>query len=428
MLVCVLSFAAALGRHGCSEHHGCGLHPLIPEEPVGCTSLLDDIPVGDIEKWNRWCDSACAAAPDTESCKPVCKCPAVAKSKVSASKQQEEEATQEDEGEEAVTERQLENTQEEPAGDPAVAVPKTCKCTITKEKLGKIGRRSLEGESRESTRYLFLLGYPFTGTSAVHALLSASDKVSTLDNTSKVTPSKEGWDKMGWKQRTDRWNGTDEAFDWNFLSEFYHKHWNLKKPLLLECSPPEILRAEALNRTFSKSGKVRFVLLTNSLCSHDAELNGWENRKSNDTKLGWNEWRDRLGHHFPVKRGHEKTMTGAEQIMEIKRKFGPDALIARYEDLCLNYQETLDDLERWEPLLGGLSRHLKLDTLSPSPSPSLSNDSAHTHLSVPFPEYCKKYKNPVWERGMLMPTPPTDAWPSEATKALQYTAVDACVT
>ena len=119
----------------------------------------------------------------------------------------------------------------------------------------------------------------------MHALLGASaiGQVSTLDNTTEVAPSKKGWHKMGWKERTDKWNGPDEAFDWSFLSEFYH--WNLKNPLLLECSPPEILRAEALKRTFSKSGKVRFVLLTNSLCSHDAELDG-----RTHTKLGWDEW------------------------------------------------------------------------------------------------------------------------------------------
>ena len=34
-----------------------------------------------------------------------------------------------------------------------------------------------------------------------------------------------------------------------------------------------------------------------------------------------------------MNRGHKKTVTEAEQIVEIKIKFGPGALIVRYEDL-----------------------------------------------------------------------------------------------
>ena len=74
MLACVLS-GLALHAPGLA-----GRKSLSAGEPAaGCTSLVDNIP-------DLWCDSVCAPDPASESCKPVCKCPAAAK----ASKQQQQ--------------------------------------------------------------------------------------------------------------------------------------------------------------------------------------------------------------------------------------------------------------------------------------------------------------------------------------------------
>ena len=81
--------------------------------------------------------------------------------------------------------------------------------------------------------------------------------------------------------------------------------------------------------------------------------------------------------------------------------------------------------------MGGLSKRIKLDTRSPSPSsspspsPSPGNNPAHNHLKGPFPEYCREYTRTLLGNEVYaLPTPPTDAWPSEGAKTLQYTAVD----
>ena len=79
MLACVLS-GLALHAPGLA-----GRKSLSAGEPAaGCTSLVDNIP-------DLWCDSVCAPDPASESCKPVCKCPAAAK----ASKQQQQQQQQE---------------------------------------------------------------------------------------------------------------------------------------------------------------------------------------------------------------------------------------------------------------------------------------------------------------------------------------------
>ena len=78
MLACVLA-GLALHAPGLA-----GRKSLSAAEPAaGCTSLVDNIP-------DLWCDSVCAPDPASESCKPVCNCPAAAK----ASKQQEQQQQQ----------------------------------------------------------------------------------------------------------------------------------------------------------------------------------------------------------------------------------------------------------------------------------------------------------------------------------------------
>ena len=47
----------------------------------------------------------------------------------------------------------------------------------------------------------------------------------------------------------------------------------------------------------------------------------------------------------------------AAQAVDIARRFGDDAVIVRYEDLCLQWEETMQALESWEPLLGGIGHH-----------------------------------------------------------------------
>ena len=95
---------------------------------------------------------------------------------------------------------------------------------------------------RQPTRYLFLLGYPYTGTTAVHAMLGEHRNVSMLKRIAKGD-DKEGWGQLDWKHREDRWDQRDGRFDWEQLDHVYHKLWNLSKPLLLENSPPEMHHA-----------------------------------------------------------------------------------------------------------------------------------------------------------------------------------------
>ena len=232
--------------------------------------------------------------------------------------------------------------------DPADSeLAQTCRCTISAQKLGRPPTlASAVAHKREPTRYLFILGYAFTGTTAFHAVLAQGANVSALDNADTEagqkdlhSPRKEGWSKLGWKQRSDRWYAPDSSFNWTELSETYHRYWNLDKPLLVENSPPEMNRADALNRTFSPKGKVRFVVLAHSMCAHDGQVSNACDPSEGNLTTHTHCWGQR-----------------AAQAVGIARRFGDDAIVVRYEDLCLQWGPTMAALESWEPLLGGSSR------------------------------------------------------------------------
>ena len=304
----------------------------------------------------------------------------------------------------------------------------TCRCTISAQKLGRpptLDRAVVP--KREPTRYLFILGYAFTGTTAFHALLAQGANASALDNADteagqKVlqSPRKEGWSKVGsmeagtaWKQRPDRWSAPDASFNWTELSETYHRYWDLDKPLLVENSPPEMNRADALNRTFSPMGKVRFVVLAHSMCAHDGKVSNACDPSEGNLTTHTHCWSQR-----------------AAQAVGIARRFGEDAIVVRYEDLCLQWGATMAALESWEPLLGGSSR------LGGSPVLRQRLDQkfvgSHSHGDLSIERYCTEVNRPKWEVGLRLSTPIVPKAEmarlhKDGAAYLGYTSVDACV-
>ena len=144
--------------------------------------------------------------------------------------------------------------------------------------------RSFPGANRT---YLFLLGYPRTGTSAAHFLLATSPSVSTLAPSGILSNRKEGWemkmfpgalqalqDKLvSFKQLTtkssiNRWTIPADRIPWSKFDEDWHHRWNLSRPVLLENSPPEIRFPERLLQQYNDKGDVRFIILARSPCNY----------------------------------------------------------------------------------------------------------------------------------------------------------------
>ena len=267
-------------------------------------------------------------------------------------------------------------------------VKKSCRCAINEENLLPMDQPPSVGMSNK-TRYLFLLGFPFSGTSALHFLLATSQSVSTISDPRLLSPGKEGWLNAGLMFQltlAQRWE-PNRPVPWDRLYKSYHQHWNLNKPILLENSPPEMYHALELNKTFSVSGKVRFVLLVRSACSK-GELS--------------REYARLCAHSFPPGSGALKPCS-AGNIYELQLKwasfiadtFGSDVFILRYEDLCLNWAATLSKLAAWEPRLHDIDitrmpKHVKRKDLTSA-----------EHRQTSIKEYCET-KISEWEKGVVV--------------------------
>jgi len=237
----------------------------------------------------------------------------------------------------------------------------SCYCQLTAELFPPYAQRPLL-EHGKSARILFILGYPFTGTSATHFILGTSGNVSTLQQNNVLSPGKEGWAMTGLKSRHgDRWSGKALLKTWLNMTELaadYWKLWNKEKPLLIENSPPEIQFPSELYDAFSKYGKVKFLLLVRGFCSGSIS-----------------------------RAAHDKKLLEYRKILDL---FPRDTFVLRYEDLCLNWHIVREELVSWEPLLSDVD-------ISTRPGMSRRTLVQHSHTQKSIKEYCES-KVLDWER------------------------------
>ena len=219
-----------------------------------------------------------------------------------------------------------------------------CNCSIDAVKLPPFTQPHLNPSAHyEPARFLFLLGWPSSGTSALHFLLATSISVATLRHPGLLGPSKEGWHVSHVKEALSGQRGDASALiPWQTLFDVYHSDWNLSRPILLENSPPEIQHAADLNATFSPGGKVRFLLLVRSACSKGDTWTSYHSRKLSGSALPADEVYSRMG-------------AVSRSIIDA---FKEDVFVLRYEDLCLRWDETLQQITAWEPQLGDSFRQL----------------------------------------------------------------------
>ena len=176
-------------------------------------------------------------------------------------------------------------------------------------------------------------------------------------------------------------------------------------------------RADALHRTFSPKGKVRFIVLAHSMCAHDGDVsNECPPREGNRTS-----WR-----HCWAKR--------AATAVDIARRYGPEAIVVRYEDLCLQWGKTMAALESWEPLLGGVSHLADVPVQQRLWQAKDGDTEHHSHRRLSFQKYCSAINQPKWKSGLRLRRPVVPKGSEQMKGAhkdsaayLGYRKVDDCV-
>lgn len=121
--------------------------------------------------------------------------------------------------------------------------------------------------------YVFLLCPPYTGSTLLWKLLGTSPQVSTFETEGQFVP------EVTEVMRQDPWN-PDFHMPWPRIKQVWDRHWDPEKKFRVEKSPPNILRANAIEKHFQPC---RFILLVRDPYAHTEGImrrRQWDIRKS----------------------------------------------------------------------------------------------------------------------------------------------------
>lgn len=116
--------------------------------------------------------------------------------------------------------------------------------------------------------YLFVLCPPYCGSTLLWKLLGTSAHVSTLPSEGQFLPgARESMRAHPWRR--------EQSLPWAEIKAVWESHWDHDKPVLLEKSPPNLIRVDEIRAHFQP---VRFVAMVRNPYAHAEGLmrrNGW---------------------------------------------------------------------------------------------------------------------------------------------------------
>lgn len=116
--------------------------------------------------------------------------------------------------------------------------------------------------------YLFVLCPPYCGSTLLWKLLATSPNASALPAEGQFLPEVESI------MRDRPWH-RDRDMPWEEIRAAWETHWDMDKPVLLEKSPPNLIRAQAIARHFDPC---RFIIMVRNPYAHAEGLmrrNDW---------------------------------------------------------------------------------------------------------------------------------------------------------
>lgn len=121
--------------------------------------------------------------------------------------------------------------------------------------------------------YLFVLCPPYSGSTLLWKLLSTSANVSALPDEGQFLP------ELKELMRARPWD-TDHTLPWEDIKVVWDTYWDTRKPVLLEKSPPNIIRTRDILAHFEP---VRFVIMVRNPYAQSEGLmrrNNWTARRA----------------------------------------------------------------------------------------------------------------------------------------------------
>lgn len=199
---------------------------------------------------------------------------------------------------------------------------------ILKNNVMRILKPNIENE------YLFILSPQYCGSTLLNEIISTSKFVS-VNNTQG---NREGQTLPTTKKimfdGIKRWD-TSIDFDWKLIRKEWMKYWDTTKPILLEKSPPNLIRAASINKAFPNS---KFIIFYRNPYAHCESL---------------------------IKRSNRSPKWAAEHAIKCLRfqKINMDLLlkflVVSYEDLTENPMKFRDQLIEFIPAIKDVKTNIK---------------------------------------------------------------------
>jgi len=185
----------------------------------------------------------------------------------------------------------------------------------------------MEFTNYQEKKYVFILCPPFSGSTLLVDLIGTSKSASVFASRRHEGQFLEETEKI---MRNKPWNN-DAPFPWKKIRNIYEENWDMTKPVLVEKSPPNLIRAKQIEREFEKAFFIIMIRNPYAWCF------GMKRRKAsrNYSKLA-EEWLERA-----------KT-----QIFNIKNL--QNTLYFTYEFFTENPNETKNKIAQFIPELNDI--------------------------------------------------------------------------
>jgi hypothetical protein len=110
---------------------------------------------------------------------------------------------------------------------------------------------------KNEQKYLLILSPPYCGSTLLNEIVSSASYVSANNTFGTREGQKLPTVRSIMFDHDRRWDHSLD-FDWEFIKKEWRKYWNLNSLILLEKSPPNIIRAKSIEKIFKPA---YFILL-----------------------------------------------------------------------------------------------------------------------------------------------------------------------
>lgn len=188
-------------------------------------------------------------------------------------------------------------------------------------------RRLIENivKSKKENTFLFILCPPYCGSTLMHEMLRSSPAVSA----NNIFGTCEGQSLPAFRQLIDyqmRWS-EEYTYPWESIKKIWMNHWDQSKPLLLDKSPPNLIRTSSLMKYFQPS---RFIAMTRNPYVHCEALMR----------------RDKMPPLQAAKRSLQCLKHQQQNMKQIS-----DITLVRYEDLVQSPEQIKSQILKFLPTL-----------------------------------------------------------------------------